>query len=98
MNGQESSSEQLSELKTGGWRAHYVLIVISASYPKEKRGWAMGIFHIAIPLGAAAGVILGGITSVKWGWRFLRSTCWEARGGLILSAPFPTRWAEAPTV
>jgi MFS family permease len=43
--------------------------MISASYPKEKRGWAMGIFHIAIPLGAAAGVILGGIISSKMGWR-----------------------------
>jgi len=43
--------------------------MISASYPKEKRGWAMGIFHIAIPLGAATGVILGGIISVKYGWR-----------------------------
>ena len=43
--------------------------MISASYPKEKRGWAMGIFHIAIPLGAAAGVILGGIISAKYGWR-----------------------------
>jgi MFS family permease len=43
--------------------------MISASYPKERRGWAMGIFHIAIPLGAAAGVILGGILSVKYGWR-----------------------------
>ena len=43
--------------------------MISASYPKEKRGWAMGIFHIAIPLGAAAGVILGGILSVRMGWR-----------------------------
>jgi len=43
--------------------------MISASYPKEKRGWAMGIFHIAIPLGAAAGVMLGGIISVRMGWR-----------------------------
>ena len=43
--------------------------MISASYPKERRGWAMGIFHIAIPLGAAAGVILGGIISAKMGWR-----------------------------
>ncbi len=43
--------------------------MISASYPKEKRGWAMGIFHIAIPLGAAAGVILGGILSARMGWR-----------------------------
>jgi MFS family permease len=43
--------------------------MISASYPKERRGWAMGIFHIAIPLGAAAGVILGGLISAKMGWR-----------------------------
>jgi MFS family permease len=43
--------------------------MISASYPKERRGWAMGIFHIAIPLGAAAGVILGGLISVRMGWR-----------------------------
>jgi len=43
--------------------------MISASYPKERRGWAMGIFHIAIPLGAAAGVILGGMLSAKMGWR-----------------------------
>jgi MFS family permease len=43
--------------------------MISASYSKETRGRAMGIFHIAIPLGAAAGVILGGIISSKMGWR-----------------------------
>ena len=43
--------------------------MISASYPKERRGWAMGIFHIAIPLGAAAGVILGGLISARMGWR-----------------------------
>jgi MFS family permease len=43
--------------------------MISASYSKETRGRAMGIFHIAIPLGAAAGVILGGIISVRLGWR-----------------------------
>jgi MFS family permease len=43
--------------------------LISASYSKETRGRAMGVFHIAIPLGAAAGVILGGIISVRLGWR-----------------------------
>jgi len=43
--------------------------MISASYSKEKRGRALGIFHIAIPLGAAAGVMLGGIISAKFGWR-----------------------------
>jgi MFS family permease len=43
--------------------------MIGASYAKEKRGRALGIFHIAIPLGAAAGVMLGGIISAKFGWR-----------------------------
>ena len=43
--------------------------MISASYPKARRGWAMGIFHIAIPLGAALGVMLGGVISVRMGWR-----------------------------
>lgn len=43
--------------------------LIAASYPKEKRGRAMGAFNLAIPLGAAAGVIFGGIISVKYGWR-----------------------------
>ena len=43
--------------------------MISASYSKEKRGRALGIFHIAIPLGAAVGVMLGGIISAKFGWR-----------------------------
>ncbi len=43
--------------------------LIAASYPKAKRGWAMGVFNVAIPLGAAAGVILGGILSKNMGWR-----------------------------
>lgn len=43
--------------------------MISASYPQEKRGRALGIFYVAIPLGAAAGVMLGGLISVKSGWR-----------------------------
>jgi len=43
--------------------------LIAASYPKEKRGRVMGAFNLAIPLGAAAGVIFGGMISVKYGWR-----------------------------
>jgi MFS family permease len=43
--------------------------IISASYPKERRGRAMGIFHIAIPLGAAVGVMVGGVISAQYGWR-----------------------------
>jgi MFS family permease len=43
--------------------------MVSASYDKQKRGRALGIFHIAIPLGAAAGVMMGGAISAKFGWR-----------------------------
>ena len=43
--------------------------MVGASYPKERRGLALGIFHIAIPLGAAVGVMLGGFISAKYGWR-----------------------------
>jgi MFS family permease len=43
--------------------------MVSASYPQESRGRALGIFHIAIPLGAAAGVMLGGLLSHAYGWR-----------------------------
>lgn len=43
--------------------------MVGASYSKENRGKALGIFHIAIPLGAAAGVMIGGVISAQYGWR-----------------------------
>jgi MFS family permease len=43
--------------------------MVSASYAKENRGRALGLFYIAIPLGGAAGVMLGGVISAKFGWR-----------------------------
>jgi MFS family permease len=44
--------------------------MISAAYPPESRGRAMGVFNLVIPLGAAIGVILAGSLSAKSGsWR-----------------------------
>jgi MFS family permease len=43
--------------------------LISASYSPESRGKAMGIFNMAIPIGAAIGVMAGGIVAAKYGWR-----------------------------
>jgi MFS family permease len=46
------------------------IAMISASYPEKSRGRAIGIFYIAIPLGAALGVMLGGYISANHGgWR-----------------------------
>jgi MFS family permease len=45
--------------------------MITASYPPESRGKVMGIFNLVIPIGAALGLILGGVLSKNgpWGWR-----------------------------
>ncbi len=44
--------------------------MITAAYPQKSRGMALGIFNVAIPLGAALGVMLGGYLSANHGgWR-----------------------------
>ena len=56
---------------------------ISASFPVNVRGRAMGIFYIAIPLGTALGVILGGYVSANFGgWRV--PFYWFAAPGIVL--------------
>jgi MFS transporter, Spinster family, sphingosine-1-phosphate transporter len=39
-------------------------------FPEEKRGRILGIFYLAIPVGTAAGYLLGGNLSAHHGWRF----------------------------
>ncbi len=44
--------------------------MITGAYPEHARGKVMGIFNVAIPLGCALGVVLGGYISVHYGgWR-----------------------------
>ena len=50
-------------LATGG------ISMITAAYPREKHGSAMGIYNMAIPLGIALGAAIGGIMAAKLGWR-----------------------------
>jgi multidrug resistance protein len=39
-------------------------------FPEQKRGRIFGIFYLAIPVGTAAGYILGGRLGATHGWRF----------------------------
>jgi len=39
-------------------------------FPEEKRGRILGIFYLAIPVGSAAGYLLGGHLAPTHGWRF----------------------------
>ena len=46
--------------------------IISAIYPKERRGWALGILAGASAFFAALGPVLGGLlTSIDWRLVFL---------------------------
>ena len=37
-------------------------------FPKEKRGWVLSCFYLAIPVGSALGYLLGRILGQKFGW------------------------------
>ena len=39
-------------------------------FPEERRGRILGVFYLAIPVGSAAGYLLGGNLAPHYGWRF----------------------------
>jgi MFS family permease len=43
--------------------------MISGLFPEKKRSFFMGIWMASVPIGAAAGVMLGGIIATQYGWR-----------------------------
>ena len=43
--------------------------MISALYPEKKRAFMVGIWNASIPLGMAAGIVIGGFIAARWGWR-----------------------------
>ncbi|MHB8770614.1 MAG: MFS transporter [Syntrophales bacterium] len=43
--------------------------MISALYPEKKRAFMVGIWNASIPLGMAAGILIGGFIAARWGWR-----------------------------
>ncbi|MBN1960371.1 MAG: MFS transporter [Deltaproteobacteria bacterium] len=43
--------------------------LLSDLVPKSKRGRAMAVFFLAIPVGSALGYILGGVLGSRFGWR-----------------------------
>jgi MFS family permease len=43
--------------------------IIDDITPAEKKGKVLAIFYAAMPIGAAAGFMLGGFVEAHWGWR-----------------------------
>jgi len=57
--------------------------LISDSYTPQKRNNAITIFYVAIPVGAALGMYLGGLIGQHWGWR--HAFIWAGAPGLLLA-------------
>lgn len=43
--------------------------IIADLFPEARRGKAMSLFYLAIPVGSALGYLLGGWIGTQWGWR-----------------------------
>jgi len=44
--------------------------ILSNAYPESKRSGALGLFNLGMPIGGAAGVILGGWIGTQFGWQW----------------------------
>src|SRR6202140_856865 len=57
----------------GGGEATFVTIAptfVADLFAENKRGRILGVFYLAIPVGSAAGYLLGGYLAPHHGWRF----------------------------
>ena len=70
--------------EAGGVAPSYALI--ADYFPSSRRGFALGVYSLGVPVGSAAGVLLGGYiaATVDWRWAFVAvGLC-----GLILAPVF----------
>jgi MFS family permease len=68
--------------------------LLSDYFPRDQRGRAFSVFYVAIPVGAAAGYLLGGMIEAALGWRaafYVVGLPGVAMAVLALTAPDPPR-------
>lgn len=73
--------------------------LLADHFPKERRGRIFAIFFAAIPIGSAAGYILGGLADQKFGWRaafFIAGAPGLVLALLCLLLTDPPRGAQDP--
>jgi MFS transporter, Spinster family, sphingosine-1-phosphate transporter len=75
--------------------------LLSDYFPQSQRGRAFAIFYVAIPVGAAAGYLLGGAIEPALGWRaafFVVGLPGAVMALLALSVPDPPRGATEENI
>src|SRR5215475_9433673 len=68
--------------------------LLSDYFPRDQRGRAFSVFYVAIPVGAAAGYLLGGMIEAALGWRaafYVVGLPGVAMAVLALTVPDPPR-------
>ena len=68
-------------------------------FPRERRGRVFAIFFAAIPIGSAAGYVLGGLVDARFGWRaafFMAGVPGLVLALLCLGLADPPRGAQDP--
>src|SRR5262249_39071033 len=74
--------------------------LLSDYFPRAQRGRAFSLFYAAIPFGAAAGYLLGGIIEAALGWRaafYVVGLPGIAASLLALTTPDPPRGSAEET-
>src|SRR5215471_4648456 len=74
--------------------------LLSDYFPRDLRGRAFSMFYVAIPVGAAAGYLFGGIIEAALGWRaafYVVGLPGVAAALLALTAPDPPRGSAEET-
>ncbi len=73
--------------------------LLADHFPKERRGRIFAVFFSAIPIGAAAGYVLGGLADQRYGWRaalFIAGAPGIVLALLSLGLSDPPRGAQDP--
>jgi MFS family permease len=76
----------VARIVVGVGEASYAVLaptIIDDITPSDRKGTALSVFYLAIPLGYALGYILGGAIAKPWGWR--AAFCVVGGPGVVLA-------------
>jgi EmrB/QacA subfamily drug resistance transporter len=73
------------------------MAILTSVFPPEKKGWALGWNVAAVYFGLTAGPFIGGLMTMKWGWRsiFWLNAVLGIASVTVLLTMLKGEWADA---